>query len=87
MPELTNTPTQVKRPWRATFRTVVQGSLALATLLPYIIGNFDFATEGKAAQVIAALAVFTRIMANPNVEAFLQKYAPWLAATEKKPGV
>jgi len=87
MPELTNTPTQVKRPWRATFRTVVQGSIALATLLPYILSNFHVNAEGKAAQVIAVLAVVTRVMADPKVEAFLQKYAPWLAATVKKPVV
>lgn len=85
MPELTNTPTQVKRPWRATFRTVVQGGLALATLLPYLFSSFDLNAGGKVAQVLAALAVFTRVMADPKVEAFLQKYAPWLAATVKKP--
>lgn len=87
MAELTNTPTQVKRPWRATFRTVVQGSLALATLIPYFVTSFDLQAEGKVAQVLAALAVFTRIMADPKVEAFLQKYLPFLAATVKKPGV
>jgi hypothetical protein len=85
MAELTNTPTQVKRPWRATFRTVVQGALALATLLPYVLSNFDLNAEGKVAQVLAVLAVVTRVMADPKVEAFLQKYAPWLAATVKKP--
>lgn len=87
MPELTNTPTQVKRPWRATFRTVVQGALALATLLPYVLSDVNITAEGKIAQLLAALGVFSRIMANPQVEAFLQKYLPWLAATVKKPGV
>lgn len=87
MPELTNTPTQVKRPWRATVRTVFQGALALATLLPYVLSDLDIATEGKIAQLLAALGVFSRVMANPQVEAFLQKYIPWLAATVKKPGV
>jgi hypothetical protein len=87
MAELTNTPTQVKRPWRATFRTVFQGSLALATLIPYFVTSFDLQAEGKVAQVLAALAVFTRVMADPKVEAFLQKYLPFLAATVKKPGV
>ena len=87
MPELTNTPTQVKRPWRATFRTVVQGGIALATLLPYVLSSVSFNPTGKVAQVLASLAVVTRIMADPKVEAFLQKYVPWLAATVKKPGV
>jgi hypothetical protein len=87
MPELTNTPTQVKRPWRATFRTVFQGSVALATLLPYVLSNFDINPQGMVAQVLAALALATRVMADPKVEAFLQKYLPWLAATVKKPGV
>jgi hypothetical protein len=87
MPELTNTPTQVKRPWRATFRTVVQGGIALATLLPYVLSSVNFDPAGKVAQVLAVLAVVTRVMADPKVEAFLQKYVPWLAATVKKPGV
>lgn len=87
MPELTNTPTQVKRPWRATFRSVFQAAVALATLIPYIVSNFDIATEGKVAQMLAVSAVVTRIMADPRVEAFLQKYVPWLAATVKKSAV
>lgn len=86
MPELTNTPTQVKRPWRATFRTVVQAVIALATLLPYVLSDVDINSEGKLAQLLAVLAIVTRVMANPKVEAFLQKYAPWLAATVKNPG-
>ena len=86
MPELTNTPTQVRRPWRATLRTVVQAALALATLLPYALSHVDVNPGGKLAQVLASLAVFTRVMADPRVEAFLQKYVPWLAATVKNPG-
>lgn len=87
MPELTNTPTQVKRPWRATFRSVFQAAIALVTLIPYVVSNFDIATEGKVAQLLAVSAVVTRIMADPRVEAFLQKYVPWLAATVKKSAV
>ena len=86
MTELVSTPTQVKRPWRATFRTVFQGSLALSTLIPYLMTSFDLQAEGMVAQVLAALAVFTRVMADPKVEAFLQKYLPFLAATVKNPG-
>jgi predicted fused transcriptional regulator/phosphomethylpyrimidine kinase len=85
MVELTNTPTQVKRPWRATVRSVFQAAIALATLIPYVMSNFDIATEGKVAQLLAVSAVVTRIMADSRVEAFLQKYVPWLAATVKKP--
>lgn len=87
MPTLTNTPTQVKRPWRTTFRTVVQGIISLATLLPYVLSDLKLNSEGKAAQVLAVLAIVSRAMANPRVEAFLQKYLPWLAATVKNPGV
>lgn len=87
MAELTATPTQVKRPWRTTLRTIVQGSVALATLLPYLLSGVNVNPTGKTAQVLAALAVVTRVMADPKVEAFLQKYVPWLAATVKKPGV
>ena len=84
MTEPTPVPTQVKRPWRATVRTVFQLVLALATLLPFVVGgvytNVDQA-PAVVGQVLAVAAAITRVMALPAVEAFLQKFAPWLAAT------
>jgi hypothetical protein len=81
------TPTQVKRPWRATVRTVFQFVLALATLLPFILtGVYNDADAAPAVvgQVLTAAAVFTRVMALPQVEDFLQRFFPWLAAEDSE---
>lgn len=77
------TPTQVKHPVRATIRTVFQFVLALATLLPFIAtGVYSDADAAPVVvgQVLTAAAVFTRVMALPQVEAFLYVWFPWLAA-------
>lgn len=83
---MATTPTQVKRPWRATVRTVFQFVLALATLLPFIAsGVYSDADAAPAVvgQVLTAAAIFTRLMASEKVEAFLQRFFPWLAAEDR----
>lgn len=80
-------PTQVRRPWRATVRTVFQGAIALATLLPFVAsGIYDDGENVPAAvvQVLAVSAAITRVMALPQVEAFLSRFVPFLAATPKE---
>lgn len=79
MPE---TPTQVRRPWRSTTRTVFQALIGLCVLAPLIIS----ATGLTVAQlpwlgvVLAVAAAVTRIMAIPGVETWLSTYLPFLAA-------
>lgn len=76
-------PTQVRRPWRSTLRTVFQLVVALATLLPFVAsGVYDDPDTAPAAvvQVLAVAGAITRVMALPQVEAFLRRFAPWLAA-------
>lgn len=80
------TPTQVKRPWRATVRTVFQFVLALATLLPFLVtGVYSSADAAPAVvgQVLAVAAAVTRVMALPSVENFLHDWFPWLAADDR----
>lgn len=80
---VTPTPTQVRRPWRSTVRTVVQLVLAVATLVPLVAAGVYVDLEQAPAivgQVLAAAAVITRVMALTAVEAFLKQWAPWLAA-------
>ena len=80
------TPTQVKRPWRATVRTVFQFILALATLLPFLVTGVYSGSDAAPAvvgQVLAVAAAVTRVMALPQVEAFLQRFFPWLAAEDR----
>jgi hypothetical protein len=83
MASLPTTPTQVKRPWRATFRTVFQGAVALAAILPLILSSAGIAPVGLAGILVVASGAITRVMALPAVEEFLENYIPILAAKPK----
>lgn len=76
-------PTQVKHPGRATFRTIFQGAIALAAILPLILTTAGIPVVGWAAILVAVSGAITRVMALPSVEAFLEKYASVLAAKPK----
>lgn len=80
---LPSTPTQVKRPWRATFRTVFQGAVAVAAILPLVLSTAGIAPVGLAGIAIAVAGALTRVMALPAVEEFLENYIPFLAAKPK----
>lgn len=77
------TPTQVTRPWRATFRTVFQGAVALAAILPLVLASAGIAPVGLAGIGLAVAGAITRVMALPAVEEFLENYIPILAAKPK----
>jgi hypothetical protein len=79
----TTKPTQVARPWRATFRTVFQGVVAAAAILPLVLSTAGIAPVGIAAIVIGIAGALTRVMALPAVEEFLENYLPILAAKPK----
>lgn len=66
---------------RRTLRTAVWGTLAFAAMLPGIleVAAVDVSTLPWLAGVVAATTGITRVMAAPQVEAFLQTYLPWLA--------
>lgn len=87
-PPLQVTPTQVRRPWRATVRTVFQALVALATLLPFIVsGVYQDSTAYPAVvvQVLAVSGALSRVMALPQVEAFLRLFLPFLSAAPNPP--
>ena len=75
--------TQVKHPWRTTVRSAFQAILAIAPLAAplYVAAtNKDSAlATGIFGAMIAIAAAVTRIMALPGVDAFLMKFAPFLA--------
>ena len=75
-------PTQVRRPWRTTVRTVAQALLALAVMAPVLVAATGLHTAQLPwlAGVLAVAAGVTRVMALPQVEDFLRAYLPWLAA-------
>lgn len=84
------TPTQVRRPWRSTLRTVFQALVGFAALAPLLAAAIEDAT-GYDLQgvpfVVVALAIcaaVTRIMAVPQVEAFLRRFLPFLSAAPKR---
>ncbi len=80
-------PTQQEHPWRATARTLFAALVAGAVLGPPIfsaitMGNPEGAT-GYAAIALAVCGAITRIMAIPGVNAFIQRFLPFLAAVPK----
>jgi hypothetical protein len=78
-------PTQVRRPWRATARTAFQALVAFAVLFPVLVetAGLDPAAFPWLAVPVAVAAGFARVMALPQVDAFLRRFLPFLSATGK----
>ena len=82
-------PTQVRRPWRATVRTVFAALVSLAALAPLIAEaveeatGYDLSGVPFVVVVLAVCAAVTRVMAVPAVEVFLKRFLPFLAAGGK----
>ncbi|MHC6175482.1 hypothetical protein [Glutamicibacter sp. X7] len=81
------TTTQGTHPWRATVRTLFAAVIALAGLAPLI---YEAAAQqlpematGAVGGVLLVAGAITRIMALPGVEAFLQRFLPFLAAASR----
>lgn len=78
------TSSTVTKPTRRTLRTGFQALVAFAAITPAIYqaatNNSPELATGAAAAGIAVATGVTRIMALPGVEAFLQRFAPWLSA-------
>jgi hypothetical protein len=73
--------TQARHPWRATVRTIFQAVVAFAAMWALIVEAAGL--DPDLVWVSASLAVtgaVTRIMALPQVEAFLRRFVPFLAA-------
>lgn len=76
-------PTQLRRPWRSTLRTVFQALVGLAAMWAVVVqalGLPDWAWVGTSLAVAAGI---TRVMALPAVEVWLRTWVPWLAAAPK----
>lgn len=79
---------QERHPWRATTRTVFQALVAFAAMWGLIVEAAGL--DPDLVWVSASLAftgAVTRIMALPQVEAFLRRFVPWLAAEKAAPDV
>lgn len=78
-------PTQVRRPLRSTIRTVFQALVALCAMAPVLVATTGLKTDQLPwlAGVLGVAAIVTRVMAAPQVEVFLKRFIPWLAAAPK----
>lgn len=85
-----STTTQVQNSWRAVVRTIVQAVVGLAALIPFVldaISSGDASSLGPGAAVALAVSgVITKVMALPQVEAFITRFIPWLAADKATVG-
>ncbi|WP_156801756.1 hypothetical protein [Corynebacterium mastitidis] len=75
-----NRPTQVRRPWRSTVRSVFIGAVSLLPLLPQIADAANIDEIPAVAAVLAVTAAVSRVLTLPAVEDWLQTHLPWLAA-------
>lgn len=73
-------------PWRRTIRTVFQALVGLAVMAPLLVAQTGLDPDQLPwlAGVLAVAAAITRIMAIPQVEAWLQQFLPWLASRSKR---
>lgn len=80
-------PTQVRRPWRSTARTLFQALVALCVLFPVLVDQTGLTVEDAPwlAIPLAVAAAIARIMALPAVETFLRTFVPFLSAAPNPP--
>lgn len=73
-------PTQVRKPWRATFRTTLTAFIGLIPLIPQIAEAAHIDEIPAVASAVAISAAISRVLALNGVESWLDKYIPILAA-------
>lgn len=74
------TPTQMRRPWRSTARTVFQATVSLAAMWGLIIVTLNLPDWAWVGTSVAVAGGITRVMAIPTVEVWLRRFLPFLAA-------
>lgn len=76
-------PTQCAHPARSTARSSVATAIGIGPLVPVLVSQFG---ETRAALIVGAAlignAVVTRVLAIPQVEAWLRAVVPLLAASK-----
>lgn len=74
-------PTQVARPWRATFRTVSAAIWGLIPIWPAIVLETNLSTTIPwVAASLAVTGTITRVASTPKVEAWLAEWMPSFSA-------
>lgn len=77
-------PTQVRRPWRSTARTIFQAAVALAAMWALIVQALGLPDWAWVSASVAVAGGITRVMALPGVETFLRTFLPFLSAAPKE---
>lgn len=81
LPPIEEQPTQVQRPWRATFRTVLAALWGFIPIWPAIVTTSGLSVElPLVATSIAVTAAITRVASMPAFETWLCHYLPIFAA-------
>lgn len=74
-------PTQIQRPWRATFRTVSAAIWGLIPIWPAIVLETNLSTTIPwVAASLAVTGTITRVAAMPKAEAWLAEWMPSFSA-------
>lgn len=73
-------PTQVEFPGRAVLRTVVQAAVGLILLVPFVVAELGAAAAPWLVGAAAAAGVAARVMAIPQVNAWLERWVGPLGA-------
>lgn len=83
---ITAAPTQVRRPWRTTVRSIFQAIVGFAAIVPLLVqaAGIDETLPLVAAGITASAGI-TRVMALPGVESWLRAHVPFLAANPPAP--
>lgn len=78
-------PTQVRRPWRTVARSTFQALVAFCALFPVLVETTGLKVEDWPwlGIPLAVAAAVTRVMALPQVEVFLRRFLPFLAAAPR----
>lgn len=75
------TTTQELNPWKSTARTIFQALVAFAAMWGIIVEALGFDAGWQWVAIsLAVTGGITRLMALPQVEGFLERFFPWLAA-------
>lgn len=73
-------PTQIRRPWRSTARTVFQAAIALAAMWGLVVEALGLPDWAWVSASLVVAGGVTRVMALPAVETFLRTFVPFLSA-------
>jgi hypothetical protein len=75
-------PTQVEYPGRAVLRTVVQAAVGLILVVPFVVAELGGAAAPWLIGAAAAAGLMARVMAIPQVNAWLTRWIGPLGATK-----